>query len=600
VALNCRLCAAAFYPPLPGRICGVMGSAQLHQNGLNTRFLTALHSVESAQIYYLFYSCLRLPDGRFGYYSLQNGLKLAMHIHILGICGTFMGGLAALAHEAGHKVTGCDAGVYPPMSDQLRALGIDLIEGFGTEQLALKPDMFVIGNVVSRAHRPDGSPKFPLMEAIMAAGLSYTSGPQWLAEHVLQGRHVLAVAGTHGKTTTTAMLSWILECAGLNPGFLVGGVPLNFGVSARQGSSNCFVIEADEYDTAFFDKRSKFVHYRPRTAVLNNLEFDHADIFDDLAAIERQFHHLVRTVPGQFFDRPPLVLEERRSQKLAPMGGSAAHEVASVGVRGGRVVVNGLEESLTRVLNAGCWSEIRSFGAAVSDFTAVGEPHQFNVFYQGQQAGRVEWALTGMHNQLNALAAIAAADHVGVPVASACQALASFENVKRRMEVIGRVTLNVGISPNAGAAVGSSTGAAAADLNGTAITLYDDFAHHPTAIRTTVDGLRRKIAHSQHPHQRILAVFEPRSNTMKLGAMKSQLPWSLEQADLAFCHSGGLGWDAADALAPMGARAKVAHSIDELVTQVAAAAQAGDHIVGMSNGGFGGFHQKLLAALKTR
>jgi UDP-N-acetylmuramate: L-alanyl-gamma-D-glutamyl-meso-diaminopimelate ligase len=517
-----------------------------------------------------------------------------MHIHILGICGTFMGGLAALAREAGHKVTGCDAGVYPPMSDQLRALGIDLIEGFGADQLALTPDMFVIGNVVSRAHLPDGSPKFPLMEAILDAGLPYTSGPQWLAEHVLQGRHVLAVAGTHGKTTTTAMLSWILESAGLTPGFLVGGVPLNFGVSARLGNvaptlrtgvsllppeganfprggpsgnfGNCFVIEADEYDTAFFDKRSKFVHYRPRTAVLNNLEFDHADIFDDLAAIERQFHHLVRTVPGQFFDRRPL-------EKLAPMGGSAAHEVASVGVPGGRVIVNGLEESLTRVLNAGCWSEVRSFGAAVSDFTAVGEPHQFDVLRQGHLAGRVEWALTGVHNQLNALAAIAAADHVGASVDVACKALASFENVKRRMEVIG-------VARN--------------------ITVYDDFAHHPTAIRTTVDGLSRKIGPSlasQGP--RILAVFEPRSNTMKLGAMKAQLPWSLQQADLAFCHSGGLGWDAREALAPMGARAQVANSIDELVVQVVAAAQPGDHIVCMSNGGFGGVHQKLLHALRS-
>ncbi len=515
-----------------------------------------------------------------------------MHIHILGICGSFMGGLAALARESGHKVTGCDAGVYPPMSDQLRALDIELIEGFGADQLALKPDMFVIGNVVSRARLPDGSPKFPLMEAIMAAGLPYTSGPQWLAEHVLQGRHVLAVAGTHGKTTTTAMLAWILESAGLQPGFLVGGVPLNFGVSARLGKvaptlpasrgsldrpmpeatalravqsrageigaaalspeganfpgggpaencGNCFVIEADEYDTAFFDKRSKFVHYRPRTAVLNNLEFDHADIFDDLAAIERQFHHLVRTVPSN-----------------------------------GRVVINGLEESLTRVLNAGCWSEVRSFGAAVSDFTARGEPHQFDVLCQGRRGGRVEWALTGVHNQLNALAAIAAADHVGVAVDAACQALGRFDNVKRRMEVRGVI--------GAGA---------------TAVTVYDDFAHHPTAIRTTVDGLRRKIDASDHPLQRILAVFEPRSNTMKLGAMKAQLPWSLAQADLAFCHSGGLGWDAAEALALMGARAQVARSIDELVEQVALAAQPGDHIVCMSNGGFGGVHAKLLAAL---
>jgi UDP-N-acetylmuramate: L-alanyl-gamma-D-glutamyl-meso-diaminopimelate ligase len=459
-----------------------------------------------------------------------------MHIHILGICGTFMGGLAALAREAGHRVTGCDAGVYPPMSDQLRALGIDLIEGFGAEQLGLKPDVFVVGNVVSRARTPDGTPKFPLMEAIMDSGAAYTSGPQWLAEHVLQGRHVLAVAGTHGKTTTTGMLTWILEANGLQPGFLIGGVPMNFGVSARLGHGKTFAIEADEYDTAFFDKRSKFVHYRPRTAILNNLEFDHADIFDDLAAIERQFHHLIRTVPGN-----------------------------------GRVVVNGLEESLERVLHKGLWSELRSFGAVVSDFTAQGEPHAFDVWHQGQQVGRVEWALTGVHNQLNGLAAIAAAEHVGVAPADAARALSSFENVRRRMEVRGTVQRSGGV-----------------------ITVYDNFAHHPTAIRTTLDGLQRKLG---QPRGRILAVFEPRSNTMKLGTMKSQLPWSLEAADLAFCHAGGLDWDAAEALAPMGARAKVGHNIDELVAQVTAAAQPGDHIVCMSNGGFGGVHDRLLKAL---
>jgi UDP-N-acetylmuramate: L-alanyl-gamma-D-glutamyl-meso-diaminopimelate ligase len=460
-----------------------------------------------------------------------------MHIHILGICGTFMGGLAALAREAGHRVTGCDAGVYPPMSDQLRALGIDLVEGFGAEQMALKPDMYVVGNVVSRARLPDGTPKFPLMEAILDAGAPYTSGPQWLAEHVLQGRHVLAVAGTHGKTTTTAMLTWILECAGLQPGFLVGGVPMNFEVSARLGNQNCFVIEADEYDTAFFDKRSKFVHYRPRTAILNNLEFDHADIFDNLAAIERQFHHLVRTVPST-----------------------------------GRVVVNGLEESLTRVLAQGCWSEVRSFGAAVNDFTAVGEPHDFEVLYQGKSVASLKWALTGVHNQLNALAAIAAAEHVGVLPSLAARALAEFQNVKRRMEVRGTVA-----------------------LPGGEITVYDDFAHHPTAIRTTLDGLRRKVRSSQ----RILAIFEPRSNTMKLGTMKAQLPWSLEQADLAFCHTGGLDWDAREVLAPMGERTQVAASIDELIAQVARLAQPGDHLVCMSNGGFGGVHLKLLQALNA-
>ncbi|MEN9384307.1 MAG: hypothetical protein RL323_1450 [Pseudomonadota bacterium] len=462
-----------------------------------------------------------------------------MHIHILGICGTFMGGVAALAREAGHKVTGCDAGVYPPMSDQLRALGIDLIEGFGADQLALGPDVFVVGNVVSRARLPDGSPKFPLMEAILESGARYTSGPQWMSEHILHGRHVLAVAGTHGKTTTTSMLSWILEHAGLNPGFLVGGVPLNFGVSARLGQGKCFVIEADEYDTAFFDKRSKFVHYRPRTAVLNNLEFDHADIFDDLAAIERQFHHLVRTVPGS-----------------------------------GRVVFNGLEESLARVLHQGCWSEQRSFGSAVCDFAAHGEAHDFAVMHRGQAVAQVRWGLSGQHNQLNALAAIAAAEHAGVTPAQSAQALGSFQNVKRRMEVRGTVG-----HPNG------------------PITVYDDFAHHPTAIRTTVDGLKRQLQ-IQGNSGRILAVFEPRSNTMKLGTMKAQLPWSLENADLAFCHSGGLGWDAAAALQPMAERALVAPDIDTLVKQVRQAAQPGDHILCMSNGGFGGVHLRLLEALK--
>ena len=470
-----------------------------------------------------------------------------MHIHILGICGTFMGGLAALAREAGHRVTGCDAGVYPPMSDQLRALGIDLIEGFGADQLALAPDMFVVGNVVSRARLPDGTPKFALLDALLDAGAPYTSGPQWLAEHVLQGRHVLAVAGTHGKTTTTAMLAWILECAGQAPGFLVGGVPLNFGVSARLGapvrpqagagpvgSAPLFVIEADEYDSAFFDKRSKFVHYRPRTAVLNNLEFDHADIFDDLPAIERQFQHLVRTVPPS-----------------------------------GRVVANGLEESLARVLHAGCWSEVRSFGASNSDFCAQGEPHDFDILQRGAVVAHLRWNLTGVHNQLNALAAVAAAEHVGVPPAQAAQALASFQNVRRRMELRGSV-------------------------QGT--TVYDDFAHHPTAIRTTLDGLRRQVGAGA----RILAVFEPRSNTMKLGAMKAQLPWALEPADLSFCHTAGLDWDAAAALAPLGARAQTAGHIDLLLAQVLQAARPGDHIVCMSNGAFGGVHGRLLDALPAR
>jgi UDP-N-acetylmuramate: L-alanyl-gamma-D-glutamyl-meso-diaminopimelate ligase len=452
-----------------------------------------------------------------------------MHIHILGICGTFMGGLAALAREGGHKVTGCDANVYPPMCDQLRALGIDLVEGYGADQLALKPDLYVIGNVVTRGNA--------LVEAILDDGAPYTSGPQWLAEHVLQGRHVLAVAGTHGKTTTTSMLAWVLEHADLQPGFLVGGVPMNFGVSARLGNHKAFVIEADEYDTAFFDKRSKFVHYRPRTAILNNLEFDHADIFDDLAAIERQFHHLVRTMPAS-----------------------------------ARVVVNAREESLQRVLAKGCWSEVVRFGARKEEpgaLRARGEPHAFDVLRGSLKIARVEWSLLGEHNQLNALAAIAAAEHVGVAPEVAASALSSFQNVRRRLELCGSVRMGAG-----------------------EVKVYDDFAHHPTAMCTTINGLRRKVGAA-----RILAVFEPRSNTMKLGSMKALLPWSLEEADLAFCHSGGLDWDATQALAPLGAQAQVCNSIDKLVQSVVVRVEPGDHVLCMSNGGFGGIHGKLLDAL---
>ena len=445
-----------------------------------------------------------------------------------------MGGLAALARAAGHKVTGCDTGVYPPMSDQLRALGIELIEGYDASQLDLKPDVWVVGNVVSRARLADKTPRYPLMEAILDKGYSYTSGPQWLSEHVLQGKHVLAVAGTHGKTTTSTMLAWILECAGLNPSFLIGGVPLNFGVSARLTDSPYFVIEADEYDTAFFDKRSKFVHYRPRTAVLNNLEFDHADIFPDLAAIERQFHHLIRTVPSQ-----------------------------------GRVVLNADEPALARVLEQGCWSEVVRFS---KDDALI---------------NRIEWSLSGQHNLMNGLAAVAAAEHVGVNQDVALQALSTFENVKRRMEIKGIIK---GITPAEGD-----------------IVVIDDFAHHPTAIATTIEGLRKQLDAAEKQNnrtdgskrERILAVFEPRSNTMKLGAMKAQLPESLKAADLAFCHSGGLDWDASEALSSMGSRAFVANNIDDLVKVVIAAAQAGDHILCMSNGGFGGIHQKLLDALNS-
>ena len=452
-----------------------------------------------------------------------------MHIHILGICGTFMGGLAALAREAGHRVTGCDSAVYPPMSDQLRSLGIELIEGYGAEQLALRPDMFVIGNVVKRG--------MPLMEAILDDGARCTSGPQWLAEHVLHGRHVLAVAGTHGKTSTTSMLAWMLDQAGQQPGFLVGGVPLNFGVSARLGHTapgSPFVIEADEYDTALFDKRSKFVHYRPRTAVLNNLEHDHADIFPDLAAIETQFHHLVRTVPST-----------------------------------GRMIVNARDDALARVLARGCWSEVQRFGTKREEpggLCARGDPQSFDVLRGSLKLGHVHWGLLGEHNQMNALAAVGAAEHVGVAPDAACAAMATFQNVRRRLELRG-------------------------DAGG--IKVYDDFAHHPTAMRTTIDGLRRKVGHTA----RILAAFEPRSNTMKLGTMKAQLPWCLEEADLSFCLQGDYGWSTTEALAPMGDRARVAETVDALVAQIVRAARPGDHVLGMSNGGFGDIHGKLLAAL---
>lgn len=457
-----------------------------------------------------------------------------MHIHILGICGTFMGGLAVLAKQAGHKVTGCDANVYPPMSTQLEAQGIELIEGFGPEQINLKPDLFVIGNVVSRGN--------PLMEEILNRGLPYTSGPQWIGEHILQSKWVLAVAGTHGKTTTSSMLAWILEDAGYAPGFLIGGVPMNFGISARlagaEADSPFFVIEADEYDTAFFDKRSKFVHYHAKTAILNNLEYDHADIFPDLAAIETQFHHLVRTVPGV-----------------------------------GRVVVNGGEESLKRVIKRGCWSEAEWFGADGQNDWSLTEhaDGSFDVIFKGEHAGTVRWELTGAHNRMNGLAAIAAARHAGVPVAQAIDSLGRFENVKRRMELRGTV-------------------------NGIAV--YDDFAHHPTAIITTVAGLRKKVGGA-----RILAVLEPRSNTMKLGTMKDALPGSLVDADLVFGYGAkgsgkdALGWDLGAALSPLGAKAQAFDELGALVAAVTQAARPGDHILVMSNGGFGGVHQKLLDAL---
>ena len=468
-----------------------------------------------------------------------------MHLHILGICGTFMGGLALTARAAGHRVTGCDANVYPPMSNQLAASGIELINGWGADQIALQPDAFVIGNVVTRGN--------PLMEEILERGFPYISGPQWLRENVLAGKWVVAVAGTHGKTTVSAMVAWILEEPGLAPGFLIGGIPSNFSVSARlpglisaavrsrrafglaerdiKGEmpdiSPFFIVEADEYDTAFFDKRSKFLHYPARTAVLNNLEFDHADIFPDLAAIETQFHHFVRTLPA-----------------------------------GGLIVANGADEALARVLARGCYTQVERIGVADGWSAGAVGADGFDVLWRGQKQGRVQWALQGAHNQANALAAIAAARHCGVAPAQAIAALGAFEGVKRRMEKRGIA-------------------------NG--ISVYDDFAHHPTAIASTLEGLRSRVN-----GERILAVIEPRSHTMKLGMMKDRLAGSLAAADRVYCYSAGLSWDAAAALGP---RAVVCDDLQRLVELLASDARRGDHVLIMSNGGFGGIHEKLLARL---
>jgi UDP-N-acetylmuramate: L-alanyl-gamma-D-glutamyl-meso-diaminopimelate ligase len=460
-----------------------------------------------------------------------------MHLHILGICGTFMGGLAAIAKTRGHHVTGCDHNVYPPMSAQLRALGIELTEGFDPAQLegpAEGADLFVVGNVITRGN--------PLIETILDRGLAYTSGPEWLRDHVLPGRFVLAVAGTHGKTTTSSMLTWILDEAGLDPGFLIGGVPLDFGVSARHTGSGFFVIEADEYDTAFFDKRSKFVHYRPRTLVLNNLEYDHADIFPDLAAIETQFHHLVRTVPAN-----------------------------------GRLIVNAEEQSLARVLARGAWSQVERFAGAdhLCEVGAVPPDWRITedgtVTHAGAPQGVLQWRgdamQVGRHTRLNALSAIVAARHAGVPVERSLAALAQFRGVKRRLERIGEAR---------------------------GVTVYDDFAHHPSAIAATLAGVRQAVG-----SRRILAVLEPRSNTMKLGTMRAALPDALRDADRTFCYAARtLGWDPAEALAPLGTRASVHDDLDRLAADIAAEAHRGDHVVVMSNGGFGGVHGKILAALE--
>ena len=452
---------------------------------------------------------------------------MAAHLHVLGICGTFMGGLAAIAREAGFRVTGCDANVYPPMSEQLKALGIELTEGYGREQLALAPDVWVVGNVVTRGN--------PLMESILDSGARYVSGPQWLAEQVLRGRHVLAVAGTHGKTSTASMLAWILDHAGRRPGFLIGGVPSNFGVSARLGEGSLFVIEADEYDTAFFDKRSKFVHYPAKTAILTNLEFDHADIFGDIGDIERQFHHFIRIVPGS-----------------------------------GHLVVNGQDEALKRVLTKGCWTPVERFGVKEGWLAAPTDPDGgFDVRLQGRVVGRICWDQPGEYNRLNALAAITAARHAGVEPAVAAAALRQFKGVRRRMEQRGIAR---------------------------GVTVYDDFAHHPTAIRVTLEGLR-----AQAPAGRILAVLEPRSNTMKLGAHKAALADSLRMADRVFIYqSPEVRWDVAEAMQPLGAVAVVQTDLGRLTASLAEEARPGDQFVLMSNGSFGGLHERLLAALRAR
>jgi len=482
-----------------------------------------------------------------------------MHVHILGIGGTFMGGVAAIAKAAGFRVTGSDRNVYPPMSTQLEALGIELIQGYGAEQLDLRPDIVVVGNALSRGT--------PVIEAMLDRGMAYASGPQWLSEQVLHDKHVIAVAGTHGKTTTTAMLTWILEQAGLEPGFLIGGVPGNFDATARLGRSRFFVIEADEYDTAFFDKRAKFVHYRPRTAILNNLEYDHADIYPDVAAIRLQFNQLLRTVPSA-----------------------------------GRLIVNGADAELETTLSMGCWTPRETFAlagagsgtarqglvgtgvagpgmaarnsaAADADWTAHiaagSAAGRFAVHFEGRPVAAVNWPLLGEHNVMNALAAIAAARHAGVAPERAARALDAFQGVKRRMEIRGVID---------------------------EITVYDDFAHHPTAIETTLRGLRARVGSA-----RIIAVLEPRSNTMKLGVHREHLAPALAQADRVwFLNSPDLGWDLPAAVAGLGERASFAPDVDALVRGLTEDSRPGDQILVMSNGGFGGLHDKLLAALRVR
>ncbi|RZU36968.1 UDP-N-acetylmuramate: L-alanyl-gamma-D-glutamyl-meso-diaminopimelate ligase [Fluviicoccus keumensis] len=453
-----------------------------------------------------------------------------MHIHILGICGTFMGSLAVLAKNLGHTVTGSDANVYPPMSTQLEAQGISLMQGYDPSHLQPRPDLVIVGNAMKRG--------IPAVEYVLNEGIPYTSGPQWLAQYVLQGKHVIGVAGTHGKTTTTTMVAWILEQAGLEPGFLIGGVPMGFEASARLGGGKFFVVEADEYDSAFFDKRSKFIHYAPRTAILNNLEFDHADIFDDLAAIQKQFHHLVRTIPGQ-----------------------------------GRIIVPAADANLAETLAKGCWTPVEKTGLA-GEAEALWQAallspdgSHFDVLHAGEKAGTVSWGMTGMHSVNNALSAIAAAHHVGVSIELACAGLSAFGGVKRRMELIGEVR---------------------------GISVYDDFAHHPTAIKTTLEGLRKKVG-----NRRIWAVIEPRSNTMRMGTHKDGLAASASDADQVIWYQpDGLDWNLEPVIADSPVPAKVMRNIDAIVAELVAQTLDGDAVVIMSNGGFGGIHGKLVTALK--
>ena len=460
-----------------------------------------------------------------------------MHLHILGICGTFMGSLALLARELGHTVTGSDQNVYPPMSTQLEAAGIELMQGYSASHLQPHPDLVIVGNAMKRG--------IEAVEYMLNEGLAYTSGPQFLADHVLQGRHVLGVAGTHGKTTTTTMLAWVLDQAGLNPGFLIGGVPLGFSHSARLGGNGAdgkhyFVVEADEYDSAFFDKRSKFVHYRPRTAILNNLEFDHADIFDNLAAIQKQFHHLVRTIPGE-----------------------------------GQIISPVTESAIDEVLAMGCWTPVAR--------TAIGKDQQaewqaellsadgssFKVLHHGQPVGQVDWNMSGQHSVANGLATIAAAAHVGVNADVACNALSNFGGVKRRMELLGRID---------------------------GIDVYDDFAHHPTAIDTTLDGARKKIG-----DRKLWAIIEPRSNTMRMGSHKEHLAHSARLADeVIWYQPEGLDWDLGPVVEAAPNKAIISRNLQQIIDRVVAEATSGDAVVIMSNGGFGGLHQKLVAALKAR